>query len=213
MHATQAAHRRAIAWLLALAGAAALTLGAPALSRAEESNPNNYSCLGGLTGGTPEPASEDQQVAYSFYCNGPISGYQLESQVPVTGIQSPPTVTSTAGKTLADTFSCSGELPGWAVNCVGAAKGGYETIKGQFAIGSKLCTEPRVDTLLTVTYAYLEKGVVTQAISGPFDLGRPASCKPDSLSGSTRLNPRTGPLKAKKHKKGKHARRSSHRTH
>ena len=94
------------------------------------------------------------------------------------------------GKALTDTFSCSGEVPGYAVNCVGAAKTGYETITGQFAIGSKLCAEPRVDPLLTVTYAYLEKGVVTQAISGPFDLGRPNGCPPDAYSGGTRLNPK-----------------------
>ena len=48
-----------------------------------------------------------------------------------------------------------------ALNCVGLAKAGYESITGQFAIGTKLCAEPRVDPLLTVTYAYLEKGVVT----------------------------------------------------
>ena len=93
-------------------------------------------------------------------------------------------------KPLADTFSCSGEVPGYALNCVGLAKAGYETITGQFAIGKKLCKEPRVDPLLTVTYAYLEKGVVTQAISGPFDLGRPTGCPPDAYSGSTRLNPK-----------------------
>lgn len=191
-----------------MAGSAALLLAAPALSRAEESNPNNYQCLGSLSAGTPEPGSEEQQVKYSFYCDGPISGYQLQSQIPVTGISSPPTVTSTAGATLADTFSCSGEIPGWAVNCVGAAKGGYENISGQFAIGSKLCAEPRVDALLTVTYAYLEKNVVTQAISGPFDLGRPSGCKPDALSGSTRLNPK---VPVKKHRKGKHAKKGSRR--
>jgi hypothetical protein len=80
---------------------------------------------------------------------------------------------------------------------VGAAKAGYEWITGQFAIPRKLCTEPRVDPLLTVTYAYLEKGVVTQAISGPFDLGRPRGCRADTHSGSTRLDP-TPPAKAKK---------------
>ncbi|HMD57715.1 MAG TPA: hypothetical protein VKG82_09625 [Solirubrobacteraceae bacterium] len=206
MHAPLAPHRKAITWLAAIVGSAALLLAIPALSHAEESNPNNYSCLGGLTAGTPEAGSEEQQVKYSFYCDGPITGYQLQSQVPVTGIQSPPTVTNTAGTLLPDTFSCSGELPGWALNCVGAAKAGYETISGQFAIGSKLCTEPRVDTLLTVTYAYVEKNVVTQAISGPFDLGRPTSCKPDSLSGGTRLNPKTP---VKKHKKSKHGKKSS----
>jgi hypothetical protein len=86
---------------------------------------------------------------------------------------------------------------------VGATKTGYETITGQFAIGSKLCVEPRVDPLLTVTYAYLENGVVTQAISGPYDLGRPAGCKPDALSGGNRLNPKAIVKKAAKTAKGK----------
>jgi hypothetical protein len=103
------------------------------------------------------------------------------------------------GITLAETFSCSGEIPGFAVNCVGAAKAGYETITGQFAIGSRLCAEPRVDALLAVTYAYLEKTVVTQAISGPFELGRPSGCRADAFSGATRLNQAT-PGKA--HTKG-----------
>jgi hypothetical protein len=71
-----------------------------------------------------------------------------------------------------------------------------------------------------VTYAYLEKGVVTQAISGPFDLGRPKGCPPDAYSGDTRLNPKPLELSHKKkgkkgssHKKssGKKARRSAHR--
>jgi hypothetical protein len=83
------------------------------------------------------------------------------------------------------------------------AKTGYETIAGQFAIGSKICAEPRVDPLLTVTYAYLEKGVVTQAISGPFDLGRPNGCPPSALSGGTRLNPKPATLTAKGKHKGK----------
>ena len=36
-----------------------------------------------------------------------------------------------------------------------------------------------VRALLTVVYAYLEKGAVTQAISGPIDLGRPKGCPAD----------------------------------
>ena len=72
-----------------------------------------------------------------------------------------------------------------------------------------------MDPLLTVTYAYLEKGVITQAISGPFDLGRPMGCKPDALSGSTRLSPHAAVHAHKKGKhgakaKGKKARRSKH---
>ncbi len=90
---------------------------------------------------------------------------------------------------------------GFAVNCVGAAKAGYEIVKGQIAIGTKLCAEPRVDPLLTVTYAYLEKGVVTQAISGPFDLGRPSGCPADAYSGGTRLNPHPPIVLHKKAKK------------
>ena len=52
-----------------------------------------------------------------------------------------------------------------------------------------------------MTYAYLEKGVVTQAISGPFDLGRPKGCPADAFSGGTRLNPKPIKHKKKSHKK------------
>jgi len=206
LHPIQPTHRKATWWLAALVGSLALMLAAPAISRAEESNPNNYTCAGKISGGSPEAGSEEQQVKYKFFCNGPITGYQVQSQIPVTGIQSPPLVSGSTGTTpLTDTFSCSGELPGYAVNCVGATKGAYETITGQFAIGTKLCAEPRVDPLLTVTYAYLEKGVVTQAISGPFDLGRPYDCKWDKQSADgTRLDPaepKHGHAKGKKAKK------------
>ena len=120
----------------------------------------------------------------------------MQSQIPVTGVLSPPQVTNWEKKIASDTFSCSGEVPGWAANCVGSAKAGYEQITGQFAIRTKLCAEPRVDPLLTVTYAYLEKGVIAQAISGPYDLGRPKGCKTDAYSGFSRFKPK--PLTAKK---------------
>jgi len=204
------ANRKARPWLIAALGTLGLLLFLPAVGRAEESNPNNYNCVGSVKAGTPEEGSEEQQVAYGFYCNGPITGYQLQSQIPVTGVQSPPTITSNATKkVLGDTFSCSGEVPGFALNCVGLAKEGYETVTGQLAIEHKICAEPREDPLLTVTYAYFEKGVVTQAISGPFDLGRPLGCKSDSWSGWTRLNPKPAPAKhSKKHSK-KHKGKSS----
>ena len=116
-------------------------------------------------------------MQYTFLCNGQITGYQVQTQLPITGIEGSPLVTNYAGTPMKDTFSCSGAFPGYAVNCVGASTTEpYEKITGQFEIGWKLCTEPRVDALLTVTYAYLEKGVITQAISGPFDLGRPLGC-------------------------------------
>jgi hypothetical protein len=205
LHAFQPAHRKATWWLAAVVGLLALLLASPAISHAEESNPNNYSCLGSIAAGEAEEGSEEQQVKYSFYCDGPITGYQLQAQVPMTGVSGQPTLTSNATrKALSETFSCSGEVPGIALNCVGLAKAGYETVTGQFAIGTKLCKEPRVDPLLTVTYAYLEKGVVTQAISGPFDLGRPKGCPPDAYSGGTRLEPKAPIVhKKKKASKGK----------
>jgi hypothetical protein len=218
LHAIQTAHRPTTRWLAAIVGSLALLLALPAISNAEESNPNNLNCIGNIGAGTPEEGSEEQQVKYAFYCDGPITGYQLQAQVPVTGVQSPPLVSTIAtatvpGKALNDTFSCSGEIPGFALNCVGLAKAGYEQVTGQFAIEKKLCVEPRVDPLLTVTYAYLEKGVVTQAISGPFDLGRPKGCKPDQFSGGTRLDPKAPVVKhKKKHKKGKKsAHKSAHK--
>ncbi len=216
MHATHTAHRKVSLWLLAIVGCLALTLALPAISRAEESNPNNLQCLGNIAKGEAEEGSEAQQVAYSFYCDGPITGYQLQSQVALSGLGSTPVVSKLeSGKTgpvLKDTFSCSGEIPGYAINCIGLAKAGYELIAGQFGVEKKLCTEPRVDPLLTVTYAYLEKGVVTQAISGPFDLGRPKGCPPDAYSGSTRLDPKPPIITHKKKSKKKAtAKKSAHR--
>lgn len=211
MHALHPAHRKATWWLAAIVGGSlALLLAIPATSRAEEANPNNYSCLGSLAAGTPEVGSEEQQVKYTFYCDGPITGYQVQAQLPLTGVEASPLVTAIpSGTPLSDNFSCSGEVPGYAANCVGATKAGYETITGQFAIGTKLCVEPRVDALLTVTYAYLEKGVVTQAISGPFELGRPNGCKPDAFSGYNRLNPKPVALTAKGKKKAKQGKKKA----
>jgi hypothetical protein len=225
LHATPTAHRKATLWLLAIVGCLALLLAAPALSRADESNPNNLNCLGSIAKGEAEEEAVGNAVAYSFYCNGPITGYQLQSQVPLAGVGGAALVSKLeagvkAGPALKDTFSCSGEIPGYAANCVGLAKTGYELIGGQFSVEKKLCAEPRVDPLLTVTYAYLEKGVVTQAISGPFDLGRPKGCPPDAYSGSTRLNPKPIVVAKHKHKKKKkatvkkaahHAKRAAHK--
>jgi hypothetical protein len=224
LHATVTAHRPTARWLAAIVGSLALLLAVPAISHAEESNPNNLNCIGNISAGEPEEGSEEQQVKYTFYCDGPVTGYQLQAQVPVTGVQGAPLLSTlvpagapagTLGTPLKDVFSCSSEVPGYALNCVGLAKAGYEGVTGQFAIGKPLCVEPRVDPLLTVTYAYLEKGVVTQAISGPFDLGRPLGCKPDAYSGSTRLNPRPIIIthkKPKKKKKHSTAKKAAHKS-
>jgi hypothetical protein len=196
--------------LLALLGALVCALVGPAFAHAEATgvaNPNSYECNGHIGAGKAEPGAEETPVQYTFVCNGQITGYQIQTQLPVTGIEGSPLVTNYAGTPEKDTFACSGAFPGYAVNCVGASTTeSYEKVTGQFEIGWKLCTEPRVDPLLTVTYAYLEKGVITQAISGPFDLGRPLGCPATANSGKDRLSAYQGPepkKKTKKSKKGK----------
>ena len=49
----------------------------------------------------------------------------------------------------------------------------------------------------------MKKASITQAIAGPFDLGRPKGCKPDAYSGSTRLEPKPLIITHKKYKKTK----------
>jgi hypothetical protein len=197
--------------LIALLGALVCVLAAPAFAHAEAtepSNPNNYECSGTIGAGKSEAGGEETPVKYTFHCDGQITGYQVQTQLPIAGIEGSPLVTNYAGKPLTDTFSCSGAFPGYAVNCVGVSTTEpYEQITGQFEIGWKLCTEPRVDALLTVTYAYLEKGLITQAISGPFDLGRPLGCPATAQSGKDRLSAFQGP-EPKKHKK--HGKRGRH---
>ncbi len=53
---------------------------------------------------------------------------------------------------------------------------------------------------------------MTQAISGPFDLGRPEGCKADAYSGGTRLNPKPPVfVHKKKHSKKKaQAKKAAH---
>jgi hypothetical protein len=208
LYTHQSAHHRASLWLGAILGSIVLSLAIVASAHAEagvEGSPNDLNCIGHISVGTPELGSEEQQVRYTFYCDGPITGYQLETNVPVSGFEASPLVTNTNNEALSDTFSCGGELPGWADNCEGSTKSGWETITGQFSIGTPLCKEPRVDPLLSVTDIYTEKGVATQAISGPFDLGRPLHCPTAGYTGGTRLQPTPPAQKAKanKHKKGK----------
>jgi hypothetical protein len=205
LHAFPSTRRhRATWWLAAILSSLAALLATAVVSRADD-NPNNYQCFGHIAAGQAEPGNTDQQVAYTISCSGPITGYQLQTQVPLSGFESSPLVTNQAGAPVTtDNFSCDGEFPGYAVNCVGSTTAGFETIAGQFSIGTKLCTEPRVDPLLTVTDAYLnEKKVITQAISGPFDLGRPRGCPASALGGGTRLNPLVPKHKAKSKSKSK----------
>jgi hypothetical protein len=210
-----------------LAAAAALTLlGVGAPSSRAGSNPDNYDCRGHVEAGAPAPGDEDPQVKYLFGCSGPITGYQIQADQPIGSFDTAPIALDGNGAAVtSDSFTCNGDIPGLAVNCVGVYGGvfvnnRYETVVGQFSISGNICDEPRVDPLLTVVYATGDRtGKVTQHIAGPYDLGRPHGCKPSARSGKTRI-PKDGltlggePVKQKKAvaKKKAHAKKKAKST-
>jgi hypothetical protein len=156
---------------------------------AADANPNNYDCGGHIEAGKPQPGDDDTQVLYVFACGGPITGYQIQPQIGDTGFDTGTSVFDAQGSAITtDSFTCQGDFPGWGINCTGKYSGNYGKVTGQFSIATKLCAEPRVDPLLTVVYATADsKGVVTQAISGPYDLGRPRGCPKSARNGKTRI--------------------------
>ncbi len=94
MHTHRPVHQRASLWLGAIVGSIVLSMAIVASAHAEavgiEGSPNNLTCSGHISAGTPELGSEEVQVRYTFYCNGPITGYQLQSNVPLTGFEAAP---------------------------------------------------------------------------------------------------------------------------
>jgi hypothetical protein len=187
--------------------AIALTVGVSSAQAFE--NPNTAQCYGHLQAGDPAPGDTDQQVRYTFGCSTPITGYQIQAQIPITGFDTSTIALDGSGKVSpTDSFTCNGDFPGIAFNCIGTYSGisttpQFESVVGQFSIGTKLCAEPRVDPLLTVVYASVSStGTVTQAIAGPFDLGRPLKCPKSIYAGSARIGPDGTPVvkTAPKHK-------------
>jgi hypothetical protein len=170
-------------------------------STAVSDNPNNYTCVGHIQRGAAEPGVPGTQVSYQFACDGPITGYAIETephqiqyfdQSPVVALRGVPSVT--------DGFSCNAFLPGVQLNCTGSTSAAFEVITGQFVIADKrLCAEPRLDPILTVADATATATIggpkaaptasatLTQYLSGPYDLGRPWGCKGDRYSADTRL--------------------------
>jgi hypothetical protein len=174
--------------LALLAAVFALAIAAPMAGAS--TNANNYDCGGHIEAGPPAPGDDDTQVQYVFACGGPITGYQIQPQIGDTGFSTDVSVFDLKGAAVTtDSFTCNGDFPGWGINCVGKYTGDqYAKVTGTFAIGTPLCDEPRVDPLLTVTYATADsKGAVTQYISGPYDLGRPRGCPKSASGGKTRI--------------------------
>ena len=184
----------ALAALIAALAAVAAFLFTGAEPAQSAANPNNYDCRGGIEKGEVDEELGETEVNYIFACNGPITGYQIQPNIQATGLETEVFGTDPVTKeTIAnDFFSCNGDIPGYGINCVGTYNGNYEVIKGSFTIDGDICAEPRVDPLLTVMLATASSTTpvrLTQAISGPFDLGRPrkSGCPATKFSGKTRI--------------------------
>jgi hypothetical protein len=190
-------------------------------------DPNDYTCTGQLRKGTAEAGTPGTQVQYRFSCDGPITGYQIETEPHQIQYFDPSPTLAIGDVPSTDNFECEGITPGYAIDCVGASSAPGEVVTGQFSIQGKINTEPLVDAILTVTDATATAtasapgikvttaqtesstgltgsttvtpkvtvtGVtVTDAISGPFDLGRPVNVQHDEFSSDTRLG-NTPPL-------------------
>ncbi|HWI23205.1 MAG TPA: hypothetical protein VNT22_11410 [Baekduia sp.] len=171
--------RATIAALLAAIGAVAiaLLLQSPAPSAGAASNPNNLDCQGRIEPGEPGPVDDEDvhQVKYTFACSGPITGYSIQLQRGVEGFDTEAIVLdkTTSNSITTDSFSCNGDIPGLGFNCVGFYSGGYNNIIGQFSVGRDLRKEPRINPRLVVATASISGGKAVQALSGPFQLGRP----------------------------------------
>ena len=191
--ATSLRRKALIAALAALlvAGASLLLLLNGAKPATADQNPNNTDCRGHVEKGAPSPDDPTAtQVKYVFACSGPITGYQIQPQVPGQSIDTEVfALDRTTNQVVpTDSFSCQGDVPAYGINCVGTYQGNYEIVSGQFSIDPKLCDEPRVDPLLTVVYATKNaSGAVVQAIAGPFDLGRPRGCPKSAQNGKWRI--------------------------
>ena len=203
--------------LVALASATVALLAGPSLGSADSGSaatgatgattppvsddPNNYSCFGHIERGAAEQGVTGTQVLYQFSCDGPITGYAIETEPhQIQYFDQSPVVALKGIPSSVDSFACNGGVPGLQINCVGSASSAFEVISGQFVIAGKdLCAEPRVDPILTVTYATATatlggtksaptaSATVTQYLSGPYDLGRPWGCTGDQYGGNTRL--------------------------
>jgi hypothetical protein len=180
----------ALAALLVAGASLLLLLSGGTRDAIADQNPNNTDCRGHVEKGEPSPDDPSAtQVKYVFACSGPITGYQIQPQIPAQSIDTEVFALDSVTKQVVptDSFSCQGIIPSYGINCTGVYQGKYELVSGQFSIDPKLCAEPRVDPLLTVVYATRTATGVSQAIAGPFDLGRPQGCPKSAANGKWRI--------------------------
>jgi hypothetical protein len=184
-------HRRLLSIALVALAALVFALGRGTTPASADNNPSNILCKGHISKGDPSPDDPSvTQVQYVFACSQPITGYQIQPDHAVQSLETEVFATDRTTKAVVptDSFSCNGDLPGWGVNCNGVYGGDWRVVTGTFAIDEKLCDEPRVDPLLTVTFATANaQRQITQFLAGPFDLGRPRGCPKSGRGGKTRI--------------------------
>lgn len=172
-----------VALLLAAGAALILFVAAQPPTAVADQNANNNTCRGSTSKGAPDPNDDTVTgVAFNLRCSGPITGFSVMSAKPIQGYETEVFAFDPAGQNIigTDAFSCSGDIPGFGVNCVGTYGGGYRQIRGEFFIDGKnaLCKRHRVEPIVTVTTASINsKGAPVSAIAGPFSLGTPRGCK------------------------------------
>ena len=176
---------------LAILAILLLTLGDRAPTASAEVVDSQTLCKGHVAAGGESADDPDAvQVAYQFACSNPITGYVLLLDHQTQALETEVFALDSATKQVVptDSFSCSGDVPGWTVNCVGTYAGKWEIVPGTFTISEKLCAEPRVDPVLyTMRATVSAAGKPVTAIAGPFDLGRPQGCKASGRAGRTHL--------------------------
>jgi hypothetical protein len=176
--------------VVAAAVAAAVLLNHSAPPSYADQNPNNTLCKGHIAKGKPDPDDPDSGVVeYTFACSQAITGFSVMPDKAATGFETE--VFGSDPKTLeplgTDSISCAGDQPGYGINCTGAVTGNWHVVRSTFTVDGDVCTEPRVDPLLLVTYAATVSGRTQQYIAGPFDLGRPRGCPKSARGGRTRI--------------------------
>ena len=186
-NATPLLRRRGVLLAVALLVAAALTAFSlaqrPVVAQADL-NDNQTTCTGAIDRGEPDPDDPSLSVVkYRFKCSNPLTGYTIiphgtdiqeyETEVFATDLATKEVVPT-------DAFSCSGDIPGLGLNCVGNYTGHWHLVEGTFKIDGDLCSFPkstRMKPVLTVMRATIDsKGKPAQSIAGPFRLNGPRGC-------------------------------------
>lgn len=187
---------------LALPAAVLMLGGALVAPGTAAATPQN-TCIGHIAKGTPaaDALPDDHPVTFAFACGFPVNGFSLVSGNEVAGFDTDLSVFDLAQNLVAgEMFSCEGDEPGFGVNCNGAYGGGFHVISGTFLTTADPCVEPREDVRLVVSYASLSsKGVLSNSVAGPFELGRPRGCptvshKPVKVKGKAKKKGRRAGL-------------------